>query len=284
MLVTLKEILQVTEAKKCAVGSFNTPNLESIQAVIEAAEELDVPVILMHAQPHEKLVPLDVIGPIMVQMAERSGVPVCVHLDQGKSLNYLWRALKIGFSSIMYDGSALAYEENVANTCIAVSMGRRKGASVEAEIGTLGGHEWAGQSIEDEPLKVVYTNPLDAKRFVEETGVDALSCSFGNRLGMYKTDAKLDFTVLDEVIEAVRVPLVMQGGSGISDEDYRTAIEKGIRKINYYTYMAKAGGDKVCDEVRGADGSTIYFHDVALWGRDAMKEHVMRVMKVFAMK
>ena len=141
MLVTLTEILELAEAKKNAVGSFNTPNLESIMAVIGAAEELNVPVIIMHAEVHESMMPIDVIGPIMVERAKAAKVPVCVHLDHGESLAYLVKALNLGFTSVMFDGSALPYEENVANTRLAVKFAHAKGASVEAEIGVLGKRE-----------------------------------------------------------------------------------------------------------------------------------------------
>ena len=126
MLVTLSEILQLAEAKKCAVGSFNTPNLESIMAVIGAAEELNVPVIIMHAEVHEPMMPISVIGPIMIERAKAAKVPVCVHLDHGETLAYLDQALNIGFTSVMFDGSALPYEENVANTKIAVKLAHAK--------------------------------------------------------------------------------------------------------------------------------------------------------------
>ena len=188
MLVTLSEILQLAEAKKCAVGSFNTPNLESIMAVIGAAEELNVPVIIMHAEVHEPMMPISVIGPIMIERAKAAKVPVCVHLDHGETLAYLDQALNIGFTSVMFDGSALPYEENVANTKIAVKLAHAKGASVEAEIGTLGKRELGlghddGIPTGDEPKKI-YTDPKLAEAFVNETGIDALACSFGTAHGL----------------------------------------------------------------------------------------------------
>lgn len=305
MLVNLKEILKIAEAKKIAIGSFNTPNLESIQAVIGAAEELDVPVIIMHAEVHEEISPLQVIGKVMVQCAKDAKIPVCVHLDHGEHLDYLNRAMEIGFTSVMYDGSALPYEENVANTCIAVSMAHRMGASVEAEIGTLGKRELGYH--EETPAgnepKQVYTNPEDAERFVKETGIDALACSFGTAHGLYLTKPKLDMKVLDEVKKRVDVPLVMHGGSGVSNEDYRTVIKKGIRKINYYTYMAKAGGEMVENRfhmnqtslekngkeytiyytaVEKNEERPVYYHDIVRWGIQAMKENVRNALKVFS--
>jgi len=247
MLVTLKEILKTAEEKQIAVGSFNTPILESIQAVLDAAEELKVPVIIMHAEVHEEINALDRIGKVMIQCAKDARVPVCVHLDHGENLKYVKQALDMGFTSVMYDGSALSYEENVGNTCEAVALAKKTGASVEAEIGTLGKRE-LGYKEEDnteEELQQIYTDPKDAKRFVEETGIDALACSFGTAHGLYLAKPKLDMDVLDAIKENVEIPLVMHGGSGVCEEDYRTVIAKGIRKVNYYTYMAKAGGEGV---------------------------------------
>ena len=306
MLVNLKEILRIAEAKKIAVGSFNTPNLESVQAVISAAEELDVPVIIMHAEVHESISPINVIGKVMIQCAKDAKVPVCVHLDHGEHLDYLNRALEIGFTSVMYDGSALPYEENVANTCIAVSLARKYGASVEAEIGTLGkrelGYHPDTSYKEDEP-KQVYTDPYDSERFVKETGIDALACSFGTAHGLYLTKPKLDMNVLDEIKKRVNVPLVMHGGSGVSNEYYRTVIKKGIRKINYYTYMAKAGGENIGKHfqlshfpvekdgkqytvyytiVEKSQEKPTYYHEIVAWGVEAMRENVLKALKVFS--
>lgn len=305
MLVNLEQILKIAEAKKIAIGSFNTPNLESVQAVIGAAEELDVPVIIMHAEIHETLIPIHVIGKVMLQCAKDAKVPVCVHLDHGENLNYLNKALELGFTSVMYDGSALPYEENVANTSIAVSLAHRVGASVEAEIGTLGKRELGYQpsaSEANEP-KQVYTNPEDAGRFVMETGIDALACSFGTAHGLYLTKPKLDMNVLDGVRRKVDVPLVMHGGSGVSPEDYRTVIQKGIRKINYYTYMAKAGGQEIekqfykssrefeqggkqytmyYAQIAKGEEKPVYYHDIVKWGMEAMKENVKEALKIFS--
>jgi len=282
MLVTLNEILQIAEAKKCAIGSFNTPNLASLMAVIGAAEELNEPVIISHAEIHEELIPLEVIGPIMVDMAKKAKVPVCVHLDHGETLSYLEKALSLGFTSIMYDGSVLPYSENVANTSIAVEMAKKVGASVEAEIGILGKRELgAGYENTVEAPMEVYTNPDEAKRFVNETGIDALACSFGTAHGIYMKEPKLDMSVLEEIKKKVNIPLVMHGGSGVSEEDYKMVINKGIRKINYYTYMAKAGGEAISLKVQEAKDQVIYFHDVVRWGKEEMQENVKKAIKMF---
>lgn len=283
MLVTLKEVLKIAQAEKCAIGSFNTPSLESVMAVIDTAEELGTPVILMHAEIHEKFIPLSIIGPIMVGMASRAKVPVCVHLDHGVTLSYLQTALQMGFTSIMYDGSMLSYERNVANTCIAVEMARKTGASVEGEIGVLGKDELGADHTEKNGGPTpVYTNPDDAERFVRETEIDALACSFGTVHGIYLEKPQLDMGVLERVSTKVNVPLVMHGGSGVSDVDYKRAIQNGVRKVNYYTYMAKAGGEAVVEKIKENQGEIIYYHDIARWGIDAMKENVKKAMKVFA--
>lgn len=285
MLVTLKEILELAEKEQCAVGSFNTPNLESIQAVLSAAEELHVPVILMHAEIHEELIPLKVIGPIMLDMAKKAAVPVCVHLDHGVTLSYLEQALQLGFTSIMYDGSTLEYAANVDNTREAVRMAAKTGASVEGEIGVLGKREMgAGHEEAGEVPREIYTDPDDALRFVQETGIDALACSFGTAHGLYLKAPRLDMSVLDRVKAKVYIPLVMHGGSGVSERDYRTAIAKGIRKVNYYTYMTKAGGEEVVRKIRENEDNVIYYHDICRWGTDAMKANVRQAMKVFAGK
>ncbi len=273
MLVTLKEILKLAEAKKCAVGSFNTPNFESIHAVLGAAEELNQPVILMHAQVHEEmgLCKMEEIAPLMLFMADRASVPVCVHLDHGTDLDYLKKGLDLGFTSVMYDGSTLPDDLNYANTQIAVSLAAQTGASVEAEIGSMGARESGEPGGES-----IYTAPDAAKKFSEETGIDALACAFGTAHGIYLKEPKLDFERLDQIHTLVNVPLVMHGGSGVSHEDYQKVISLGIRKINYYTYMAKAGGEAVSNKTYAQ------FHDAVKDAEHAMKQDVLSAMRVFA--
>ncbi len=274
MLVTLKEILAIANARGCAVGSFNTPNMAGIRAVIAAAEELNEPVILMHAQVHEEmgLCKMDEIAPVMLFFADRASVPVCVHLDHGTDLDYIKRGLDIGFSSVMYDGSTLDEKLNFANTSIAVGMASACGASVEAEIGSMGARESGAEGGES-----IYTAPDDAERFARETGIDALACAFGTAHGLYLKQPKLDFDRLKKIASLTSVPLVMHGGSGVSHADYKRVIELGIRKINYYTYMAKAGGNAVCDL-----GDKTFYHDIELAAIDGMKADVMSAMRVFA--
>lgn len=286
MLATLNDVMKIAEEKKIAVGSFNTPNLEALQAVIEAAEELDLPVIIQFAQCHEPWIPLAMIGPIMVNAAKKSKVPVCVHLDHGETLEYLQQALDMGLTSIMYDGSTLSYEENLENTKRAVAMATKTGASVEAELGSMGRREsGAGDDSGENDDTKIYTDPHQAKVFVEETGIDALACSFGTTHGIYLTQPKLDFDVVKNVRALTeQIPIVMHGGSGVSREDYRKAIEAGTRKVNYFTYMDKSGGNAVAEYVNSVkEGEPLFFSSASMAARDAMKENVKAAMKMFAL-
>ena len=273
MLVTLKEILKIAEDRKIAVGSFNTPNMASVRAVVEAAEEMNSPVILMHAQVHEEmgLCKMDEIAPVMLLFAKKAKVPVCVHLDHGTDIEYVKKGLELGFTSVMYDGSTLSAEENTANTKIVVEEAKRTGASVEAEIGSMGAREGGGAGGGS-----VYTDPEQAKAFAEETKIDALACAFGTAHGIYLKKPVLDLDRLEKIKALTTVPLVMHGGSGVSDEDYKKVIDIGIRKINYYTYMAKAAGSAVA-----AMEDKTYFHDMEVAAINAMKENAKSAIKIF---
>lgn len=284
MLVNLKQILHLAEDHSYAVGSFNTPNLESLEAVIGGAEALGLPVIIQFAQCHEHITPLSVIGPVMVAAAKAAEVPVCVHLDHGEELEYLKRALELGFTSIMYDGSSLSYEENLQNTKKAKAMAEAAGAGLEAELGSMGRRESGQGSVSLDDTKI-YTDPKQAGVFVEETGIDALACSFGTTHGIYLSEPRLDFEVVAQVRkETAGIPVVMHGGSGVTEEDFRRAIEAGVRKVNYFTYMDKEGGAAAARHVAESkvDNMPLFFTDVAMAARTAMKENVKEAMKMFA--
>jgi len=286
MLVTLKEIMEIAEKKNIAIGAFNASGLEAIEAELAAAEELNLPIIIQFAQCHEPWIPLTTIGPIMVDMAKKASVPVCIHLDHGETLEYLQTALEIGFTGIMYDGSVLPYEENLANTKKAVEMARKYGASVEAELGSMGKRESGsgdeGAGVDDDTK--IYTDPELAARFIEDTGIDALACSFGTTHGIYLTEPKLDFDVVRNVRKNTNnIPVVMHGGSGVSTEDYHKAVDAGVRKINYFTYMDKSGGAAAAEYIEGLkEGEPVFFSSIFMAAREAMKENVKGAMKVFA--
>ena len=275
MKASLKEVLKIAEAKSCAIGAFNTPTFENAVAVIAAAEKLGAPLIIAHAELHEgEGAPLDTIGPMMVWAAERAKIPVCVHLDHGEHPDYIYRAMDLGFTSVMIDASAKDYDENVRITKEVVAKAHAKGVDVEAEIGSLASREGGGATGD-----AVYTDPELAKKFVADTGIDALAASFGTAHGIYKVKPKLDFDRIRKIRELTGVPLVMHGGSGVSPEDYRQAIACGIRKINYYSYMARAGRNAVADLL--AQGDVTFFHLLSAAATKAMEEDSAKAMKVF---
>ncbi len=285
MLATLNDVMKIAEEKKIAIGSFNTPGLEALTAVTGAAEELDLPVIIQFAQCHEPWIPLSVIGPIMVRAAKESKVPVCVHLDHGETLDYLKQALDIGFTGIMYDGSVLPYEENLKNTKQAVLMAKKTGASVEAELGSMGRREsGAGDDSGEDDETKIYTDPDKAAEFVRDTGIDALACSFGTTHGIYLKTPRLDFDVVKNVrAKTGDIPVVMHGGSGVSKEDYRKSIEAGVRKINYFTYMDKSGGNGAAEYIKSlGENEPVFFSSISMAARDAMKDNVRSAMMMFA--
>ena len=276
MLVNLTQILSIAEENRYAVGAFNTPNLECINAVLSAAEKLNVPVIIAHAELHEAVSPLTKIGPVMVQAAKASQVPVCVHLDHCEDLDYMAQALEIGFTGVMYDGSTLPYEENLVNTKKAVAMAGKYGCGVEAELGALASREGGAANVSGP----VYTDPDEAVSFCRETGIDALAPSFGTAHGIYKSKPVLDLDRVKVISEKTGLPLVMHGGSGVSPEDYRTGIRNGLRKINYYSYMSKAGTNAVKDLLEKED--ITFFHDLALAAEKAMEADAEKALRMFA--
>ena len=276
MLVNLTQILSIAEENRYAVGAFNTPNLECINAVLSAAEKLNVPVIIAHAELHEAVSPLTKIGPVMVQAAKASRVPVCVHLDHCEDLDYMAQALEIGFTGVMYDGSTLPYEENLVNTKKAVAMAGKYGCGVEAELGALASREGGAANVSGP----VYTDPDEAVSFCRETGIDALAPSFGTAHGIYKSKPVLDLDRVKVISEKTGLPLVMHGGSGVSPDDYRTGIRNGLRKINYYSYMSKAGTNAVKDLLEREE--IIFFHDLALAAEKAMEADAEKALRMFA--
>ena len=286
MLVNLKELLVEAEKNKTAVGAFNVPTLENLRAVISAAEELKVPVIIQHAEVHENLIKIEEIGPAMVAFAQRATVPVCVHLDHGASLEECIKAIRLGFTSIMYDASLKSYEMNVAETSELVKIAHSVDVSVEAELGqmsasSVGGGEGRASKESDIENQDLYTNPKQAQDFVEKTGVDCLAISFGTVHGKYFKEPNLDFERIKQIRETTNdLPLVMHGGSGVSEVDYKKAITNGIRKINYYTYMNMAGGKAVQEFISSLEGEA-FFDEISVKAMIAMKENVLQALKIF---
>ena len=275
MLITLKNILKMAESKDMAIAAFNVTSLEGVLAVIEAAEDEDTPVILQFANAaHSKYISLEDIGRVMVAFADRSKVPVCVHLDHGNNFDEIKRALDLGFTSIMYDGSELSLKQNIANTKYAKILADEYGASIEAELGSM------GTEGENENILGAYTDPEVARVFVNETGIDALAASFGTVHGIYKSRPNLDFDIISGIRKLSGIPVVMHGGSGISDSDFKKCIDCGVRKINYYTYAAKYAGDAIRDMVKDKTGN-IYSHDILVEIRKNMVKTYKETIRVF---
>ena len=275
MLITLKNILKMAESKDMAIAAFNVTSLEGVLAVIEAAEDEDTPVILQFANAaHSKYISLEDIGRVMVAFADKSKVPVCVHLDHGNNFDEIKRALDLGFTSIMYDGSELSLKQNIANTKYAKILADEYGASIEAELGSMGTEGENGN------ILGAYTDPEVARVFVNETGIDALAASFGTVHGLYKSSPNLDFDIISGIRKLSGIPVVMHGGSGISDSDFKKCIDCGVRKINYYTYAAKYAGDAIRDMVKDKTGN-IYSHDILVEIRRNMVKTYKETIRVF---
>ena len=236
MLVNLNEVLKKAQKEKYAVGLFNTTDTDMLQAVIEAAEESNSPVILGTAEVLLPYGELKLIAPSVIAAAKRASVPVLVHYDHGLTFERCLEALQLGFSSVMFDGSAKAYGQNIEETKEIVKIAHAFGASVEGEIGHVGE---AAQG--DESLENMYTTVAEAKEYLENTGVDALAVAIGSAHGVYKKKPKLNIARLREIAGAVSVPLVLHGGSGLSDDDFKNTIREGIAKVNIFTDLCLAG-------------------------------------------
>lgn len=281
MLVNLKEILKIAEEEKNAIGMFNATGFDSLQAVVSAAEELNRPVIIAHAEVHNVYNDISMVGPAMIAVAKQAKVPVCVHLDHGTSLDMVYKALRLGFTSVMMDASALPYEENLRLTKMITEASHSMGVSVEAELGRLvTGEAGSGEEMKDAKAEDFYTRPDEAESFCKTTGIDALAIAFGTAHGFYTAQPKLDYDVVKNCAKATGLPLVMHGGSGVSEEGFKKSIANGIRKINYYSYMSKAGYMAAKDLI--ASGTTSYLHDVEYAAMQAMKEDVKKAMRIFS--
>ena len=229
-LVKMKDLLRRAEEKNIGCGAFSVGNMEMVRGAIRAAEELDIPIILQIAEVRLKNSPLHLMGPMMVQAAKEAKVDVAVHLDHGLTFETVDKALELGFTSVMLDASTLPFEENIARVKAVVEKARKYGATVEAELGLVGGSEDGSC---DHGIRC--TDPDDAVVYARETGIDALAVAIGNAHGNYPVAPTLAFDVLEKIHERVDIPLVLHGGSGITDKDFQKAISLGIRKVNIAT-------------------------------------------------
>lgn len=285
MLVSLKPLMEDAMAKGYAIGAFNCPNLDSVRAIINAAESTNMPVILNYAEAHSEFISMEEITPIMLYYANKATVPVCVHLDHGATIEACVKAIKLGFTSVMIDASASDYEENVKTTAEVVRLAHSVGVTVEAELGHIFAFSNGETSDKFNDLNDVYTDPATAKDFAERTGVDVLAIAFGTSHGVYTQKPVLDLDRITAIKNAIDIPFVMHGGSGLSKEEFQTAVKNGIRKINYYTYMTLAGGKAVKEALdkKSAD-EMVFYHDIPMIAIKAMQENIEDAIEVFALK
>ena len=232
-LMTTKQILKQAQEGKYAIGAFNVENMEMVMAVISAAEEMNAPVIMQTTPSTVKYAGLDYFLANAKVAASKAKVPVVMHLDHGESFELAAQALRAGYTSIMIDGSHSDFESNIEVSKAVVDMCKPSGVTVEAELGKVGGKEDDLDGGDSD----IYTDPLEAKEFVERTGVDSLAIAIGTAHGLYKGEPKLDLERLSEIRKVVSVPLVLHGGSGIPDWKVQEAIRRGICKVNYATEL-----------------------------------------------
>lgn len=236
MLINLKDILAPAKKGGYAVGLFNTIDTDMLEAAITAAEEMRSPIIIGTAEILLPYGELKLIAPSVIAAAKRASVPVCVNYDHGLTFERCMEALQLGFTGVMFDGSAYPYEENIAATREMVKIAHSMGAGVEGEIGHVGEANASDNLVTD-----MYTTPEEAKKFLCDTGVDALAVSIGTAHGAYKSKPCLDINRLKAIHDTVDVPLVLHGGSGLSDDDFRNTIKNGIAKVNIFTDLCLAG-------------------------------------------
>lgn len=237
MFVSGREILQKAHKEGYAVGAFNTNNLESTKAMIQAAEEERSPIIIQTSQSAISYAGIEEISAIVRVMAEKASIPVALHLDHGTDWDIVMKCLRHGWTSVMFDGSKYAFDENIAITKQIVDIAHPMGVSVEAELGKIGGVE---DHIVVDEKDATMTDPNEAEEFVKRTGVDYLAIAIGTAHGVYKGIPKLDFDRIDEIKKRIQIPVVLHGASGIAIEDIQKAVSLGVNKINIDTELRQA--------------------------------------------
>lgn len=238
MLVNMNDVLLPAKKGSYGVGFFNAVNVEMARAIIETAEELRAPVMVGTAEILLPAMELARVAEYLIPMAEKASVPVCVHYDHGLTFEKCMQALELGFTSIMYDCSTAPYEENIEKVAEMVKICHAMGRTVEGELGHVGDNAGAGKL---ENPSDYFTDPETAADFVKRTGVDSLAVAVGNEHGDYAFPPKLDFERIRVIAEKTGIPLVLHGGSGLSDTDFKTAVKEGVAKVNIFTDIDKAG-------------------------------------------
>lgn len=276
-LVPISELLQKAEVGGYAVGAFNCNNMEIVQAIIAAAEAEKSPVIMQASQGAIKYAGIDYITGMARVAAENASVPVALHLDHGTSFDQVMLCIRKGFSSVMIDGSKLPFDENVELTKRVIAVGKAVGVSVEAELGKIGGTE---DDIHVDDKDALFTNPDEAREFVERTGVDALAVAIGTAHGQYKGVPELDFPRLEKIRSLVNIPIVLHGSSGVPDEAIEKAIKLGVRKVNIDTNIREAFV-QACREVLNNDAREIDPRKVLGPARDAATAIIREKIRLF---
>lgn len=274
-LVTTKQLLLDAQKGGYAIGAFNVENMEMVQAVVEAAEELKSPVILQTTPSTVKYADLAYFYANVETAAKKASVPVVMHLDHGNSFDLAMQALRVGYTSIMIDGSHDSFEDNIAVSKAVVDACHPSGVSVEAELGKVGGKEDDLDGGEGNP----YTDPQEAVEFVERTGIDSLAVAIGTAHGVYAGEPKVDFERLSEIKKVVSIPLVLHGTSGVPDEIVKECITRGICKVNYATDL-RIAFSKGVNEVLNVAPDTIDPKKYNAQGRKEVKKYVMNKIMV----
>lgn len=280
MLVNMNEVLRPAKKNKYAVGLFNAVNLELARGIIAAAESSRSPVIMGTAEILLPYGPLDEVSYYLIPMAKKASVPVVVHLDHGLTYDTCIKALELGFSSVMYDCSTDSYEENVRKVKEMADIAHSYGATIEGELGHVGDNEGSAEGSNHlaDP-SAFFTDPKLAKDFVEKTGVDALAIAVGNAHGAYKLPPKLDFERIRTIANTVDVPLVLHGGSGLTDNDFKKAIQEGISKVNIFTDINVAAVEAEFKKFQSMDKGLIDLIPAAV---EAVKQETLSKMKLFS--
>jgi len=279
-LVTTARLLEDARRGGYAVGAFNANNLEIVQAIVEGAREEGAAVIIQASQGAIKYAGIEYITAMVRAAAEGSGLPIALHLDHGTDFGQVMRCIRHGFTSVMIDGSALPFEENVALTAKVVEVAHAVGVSVEGELGRIGGTE---DDVSVSDREATLTDPEEARRFVELTGVDSLAVAIGTAHGFYRGKPQLDFARLREIRDAVDVPLVLHGASGVPDEDVRRAISLGIAKINIDTELRHAFVSALRARLEELP-TEIDPRKLLAPAREAMKEKVREKIRTFGQR
>lgn len=278
-LVPMKTLLDKAYREGYALGAFNIVDLTFLEAIIDAARAQKSPVILNVAEVHFPFVTIEHIVPALQQIAREEKFDIALNLDHGLDIAAIERAVACGFGSVMFDGSHLDYEENIRQTREVLNLCRPKNISVEAELGAVGGGEGGALCGSADPAK--FTDAAQAEEFVKRTGIDALAVAIGNSHGRYRGEPKLDFDRLRDIRERCGIPLVLHGGSGIPDDDFRKAISMGIAKINFFTGMSQAALAAASSALAGqSEGYNDYPAMIASVRRDVAAV-VSRQMMVF---